>query len=285
MLLSCFLFSGMGTLVYRAQLAEPEASTLVGSFVRIVFNLLFLLVWARLAGNFRELFGDRRPSLWLRGMFGTLALTTSFLSIRAIGLGEASFLHASNAVFVALLAPWFLRQRSSPQVWLAIFGAAFGLYLLFEPRLGDAAPWGRALALVSGLASALAYMMIARAGRSNLPESVVFYFCIVCVTTHLLLFALLGVTWPKAPLTWAMLAVAGLLGSFGQIYLTKAYQTAPAALNGAVAYLQPVLNLGIAVLFFAKHPDAKAWLGAAIVLAFGVALPFFRTRASTSATR
>lgn len=276
MVASCILFAAMSAIIYHVQLVEPAASVLVSSFFRIIVNLLLLFSYAALTGNWVELIGDHRPSLWWRGVFGTLALMASFASIRAIGIGEASFLTASNGVFVAALAPFFLRQHNSPKVWIAIGGALAGLFLLFEPRFSDAMPLGRALALISGAFSALAYMMIARAGRSNSARSVIFYFCIVATVLHTLLFIVLRPTWPVQATTYAWLTAAGLLGSIAQIFLTHAYQTAPAALNSAVSYLQPVLNMLLGVLLFAKAPDAKAVSGAVIVLIFGVALPFVR---------
>ena len=57
-----------------------------------------------------------------------------------------------------------------------------------------------------------------------------------------------------------------LRASVAQVFLTKAYQTAPAAFNSAVSYLGPVLNLACGALFFAKVPDQRALIGAAVVL-------------------
>ena len=279
MLLSCLSFSGMSALVFATQLREPAASPLIASFVRILVNLAVVFASAAATGTLRSLRGDGRPSLWARGMFGTVALMTSFAALKAVGIGEASFLLASSGIFVAVFAPFFLKQRNPPRVWFAIAGATLGLYLLFEPRLEDVHPWGRALAVFSGACSALAYMMIARAGRSNTPNSVIFYFCVVAVPMHLVaIFLIFDASWPREGASYALLATAGLLGSAGQNFLTRAYQTAPAALNSAVSYLGPVLNVGIGILAFGRHPDAKAWTGAAIVLIFGVMLPFSRRR-------
>lgn len=280
MVASCVLFALMGSLVYQIQLYEPEASVLVTSFVRIVVNLVILIGIGLASTGLGDLLGDRRGSLWARGVFGSLALTCSFASIRAIGLGESSFLHASNGVFVALFAPLALKQRNGKRVWLAIAGALVGLFLLFEPRLTDGLPYGRLLALAAGFFSALAYVMIARAGRSNSPNTVIFYFCVTALAFHLLLFLAFGVVWPVKALTWVMLLGAGVFGSFAQVYLTKAYQNAPAALASAVSYLGPVLNLLAGIVFFARVPDGRAFAGAAIVLVFGVILPFVKLPAT-----
>ena len=276
MVISCVLFSIMGVCVYAVQAREPDVSPLVTSFFRILINLFILFGWASTRGNWQELFGDKRPSLWWRGVFGTTALICSFISIKAIGIGESSFLHASNGIFVATLAPIFLKQKNDKKAWIAIIGALVGLFFLFEPRLTDAVPYGRALALAAGFFSALAYIMIARAGRSNSPNCVIFYFCVTATVVHSVLFLFIDTSWPTDHFTWFLLFAIGLLGSLAQVFLTMSYQRSPAALNSAVSYLQPVLNMFAGILFFAVIPDNRAFFGAAIVFAFGVALPFVR---------
>ena len=278
MVSSCVCFAGMASLVFAVQLAEPEASSLVSSFARVVVNLVLLFAYAIWRKDVRDLLGDLRPSLWWRGAFGSFALVLSFAAIKAIGVGDAQFLCASNGVFVALLAPLVLKQKNPARAWVAIAGSIVGLYLLFEPRLVDAAPWGRAMALCSGFLSALAYLMIARAGRSNSPNSIVFYLCFIALFVHLMLFATLGATWPARQSSYALLVLVGITGSIGQFCLTKAYQLAPAALNSAVSYLQPVLALALAMMFFGRIPDFRAIVGGSIVVAFGVALPFARLK-------
>lgn len=273
MVVACVFFAAMNSLAYAAYLREPGMSPLVGSFARIGVNLLLVVAAATALGKLSELPGDWRWTLWARGGFGSLSVMCSFAAVAAIGAGEASFLHASNGVFTALFAPLVVGQRNSRRVWVAILGAIFGLYLLFEPRFADVHPYGRTAALASGLFASLAYLMIARAGRDYAPMTVIFYLCIVSVFLHIGTLLVFPVIWPKETVTYMMLIGAGIVGSAAQLFLTRAYQTAPAALNSAVAYLQPVLNMLIGVWVFERLPDGKAWLGAVIVVIFGVMLP------------
>lgn len=266
----------MGACVYRVQLDEPQASPLTMSLIRVAVNLLFVVAIAWSTGKLSLITGDGRVSLWLRGFFGSTALILSFYSIRAIGIGESSFLHSSNGIFVALLSPVLLKQKNSTRAWLAILGAIVGLYLLLQPRFTDDHPYGRWLALGSGFLAALAYLMIARAGRSNSAASVVFYFCVVGLMVHAVCMLILPVTWPEQSASYLWLLGAGLSASFAQEFLTRAYQTAPAALNAAVSYAIPVLNMALSVLLFHVVPDTQAWVGAFVVLLAGVALPFLR---------
>ena len=276
MLLACLLFSLMNVCVYAIKWFDSNTPATVISFVRILSNLLILIIPALLRSTLVKLFGDARPSLWLRGLFGTLALMLSFAAITRIGPGESAFLTASSGVFVALLGPSLLGQKNSWWVWLAIVGSFTGIALLFQPNGQNVDLLGRAMALSAGFLSALAYLMVARAGRSNLPQTVIFYFCLVALVVHLAYFTLYGYQLPQMPITWVLLLLTGLLGSAAQLCMTRAYQAAPAALVSAVGYLAPVLSLAWGVAFFEQIPGPNALLGASLILLFGVLLPFLR---------
>jgi len=274
MIVASLMFSLMNVCVYAIGLCEPQLPSAVVSFVRILINLLILLVPALLAGDLLKLFGDFRLSLWLRGLFGSLALMLSFASIQMIGPGESAFLAASSGFFVALLGPWVLQQKNSALVWLAILGAMAGLALLFEPRFDGGDFLGRAMALGTGFLAALAYLMVAKAGRSNTAKSVIFYFCLFGAAIHLVYFGNYGYRLPSSADVWLLLLAGGVSASVAQLYMTIAYQSAPAALVSAASYLSPVLSLAWGVVLFSRTPDAKALTGCALVLIFGVMLPF-----------
>lgn len=274
MVVASLMFSLMNVCVYAIRLVEPKLPSTVVSFVRVFINLIILAVPALMSRRFMGLFGDYSLSLWLRGLFGSLALLLSFASIQMIGPGESAFLGASSGIFVALFGPFVLRQKNSLLVWLAILGAVAGLALLFEPRFQANDFLGRAMGLGNGLLAALAYLMVAKAGRSNSPESVIFYFCLVAVVVHLGFFSIYGFRLPATADVWILLVVGGISASMAQLYMTRAYQIAPAALVGAVAYLSPVLSLAWGVVLFTRIPDARALAGCALVLLFGVMLPF-----------
>lgn len=276
MIAACLLFSMMNAGVYAVGIQDGSIPVTVISFVRILCNLLILAVPAVLAGNAAGLFGDRRPSLWLRGLFGGIALMLSFAAINRIGPGESSFLTSSNGLFIALLCPLVLGQRNSLLGWFAIIGSFSGVSLLFVPDNESHDFLGRTMALSSGLLTALAYLMVARAGRSNSPSSVIFYFCLVALIVHLIFFGIYGYCIPDQTEVWGLLLFTGITGSGAQYYMTRAYQVAPAALVAAVGYLQPVLSMGWGVALFNQIPSQTALLGSLLILLFGVLLPFLR---------
>jgi S-adenosylmethionine uptake transporter len=276
MVVATLLFSMMNSSVYAIRLADPSISAIVISFMRVFTNLLLLVIPALCRRNIASLFGDFRISLWLRGLFGSSALMLSFCSIARIGPGESAFLAASSGVFVALLSPWLLKQKNSLMTWLAILGAFVGVSLLFKNNTDNHDLLGKTMALASGFLAALAYLMVARAGRSNSTQTVVFYFCLVAILLHLAYFGRYGYQLPVDQKVWGLLVFTGLAGSGAQYAMTRAYQAAPAALVSAVGYLTPVLSLVWGAVLFGQIPNEWAILGSALIVLFGVLLPFLR---------
>jgi drug/metabolite transporter (DMT)-like permease len=287
MVVASLMFAVMGALVYQSKIWEPTTTPQVASFVRVVVNLFFVVVLSYLIQDpngqrlgWRGLFGDRRSSLWLRGFFGSLSVIAVFYAIQTIGLGETSFLNSSNALWVALLGPWVLGQKNTALGWLAIFMGMIGLYFLFEPDLSHPQTeiLGRGIALLSGLFGACAYLMVSKSGRSNHPLCVVFYFTLVSTIVHVVWFLLEAPVWPIEQDVWIALAGAGCAATIAQLFMTKAYQSAPAALVSAVSFTGPVASLAISVLWFDDVPSEGQLLGVMIVLVSGVALPFIQSR-------
>lgn len=275
MLVACVLFSFMNAGAYAIGLLDTGLPPSMISFIRILTNLLILAIPALIDRKLTGLFGDGRPSLWLRGLFGSTALMLSFAAIARIGPGESAFLTASSGVFVMLLGPLVLGQKNSLLVWLAIIGSFCGVSLLFDVHNSHNL-FGQTMALLAGLLSALAYLMVARAGRSNTPQTVIFYFCLVGLVLHTLYFVQFGYRLPGTPVSWGLLLLVGLSGSGAQHYMTRAYQSAPAAVVSSIGYLTPVLSLAWSIVLFQQIPAQAALLGAALILLFGVVLPFLR---------
>lgn len=275
MLFASLMFAAMAACVVQSKRLDPDASALTASFVRIAVNLFFILCLARFQSiRLVELLGDRSPALFLRGLFGTLSLVCAFAAIHNIGMGEASFFQSTNTFWIALVAPFFLGQRNSPFVWLAIVMGLFGLYVLYDPNIADSDNAGRLYALGSSIFSACAYLMVAKVGKKNSPISIVFYFAAVATTLHLILFAVFPVQWPKQIVEWLLLIAGGLFASVAQIYMTKAYQTAPAAVVSATAYSTPIFSMLFGMLFFSMAPSQQTMAGAIIVVGAGLLLSF-----------
>ncbi len=281
MVMASILFAMMGSLIYQVKIWEPALSSGVTSLFRVGINLAFVVVMSFWVNDsqgkklgVKGLFGDLRWSLWLRGFFGTLSVVTFFYGVGTIGVGEASFFNSSHVLWMGLLGPMVLRQRTTYLSWIAVISGMIGLYLMYQPSIYQDDHGGRSVAILSGFFGALAYLMISRSGRSNHPLSVVFYFTFLATIVHIIWAVFADFEWPQYSKSWCALFAAGILASIAQNFMTTAYQEAPAAVVSAVSYLSPVISLMISVIVFKDYPTLMSFIGACIILVAGLVLPF-----------
>lgn len=274
MLAGSAFFAVMATFVALAHARDAQLSTLVSSGVRAVVNMLALILLARGRG----MFGDGRPALWARGVLGAVALISYFAALDRLSVGEAAFLNQTSAVWVAAAAPLVLGERSGRVAWIAVLGSLAGIALLVHPRPDAADGIGRILGLLSGFAAAGAYLSIRRAGESNGPIVIVFYFTFVSTLAAVGFGVATGAAAPRDLGTVLLLVGSGLAATVAQLFMTEAYRVgraAPVAAAGAAGPLLTVLA-GWAVLD--QIPDGRALVGMGILCVTGIAMPFYAGR-------
>lgn len=274
MLLSCVFFALMALSVAEAHRADPALDTVVASLFRSGVNLLVLVLMVR--GDLRELWGDGRPSLWLRGLAGAVSLLSYFAALAHLGIGEAAFLNQTSAFWVAALAPLVLGEPTRRLVWLAVLGSLGGLLLLVEPRGGDLV--GRLAGVGSGLAAATAYLSVRRASASNSPATIVAWFTGTATLVCLGWILAADLPLPTSPLAVGALVGSGLFATGGQLLMTRAYQLGPAAPVAAAGAAGPLVTTLLGAVFLDQVPDARAAVGMAVLLVTAVLLPFLGGR-------
>lgn len=277
LMITCsLLFATMATFVGAAHTHDPGLSTLVTSAIRSGVNLVALVILAR--GDFALLRGDGRPALWVRGLLGGVSLITYFTALAHLGLGEAAFLNQTSAVWVAIFAPLVLGERTGRLVWLAVGCSLVGVAMLAQPRDGGDVI-GRCAGLFSGITSAGAYLTVRKAGATNKPITIVFYFTLVAAIGSFTASLALGEPWPHDPVTLALLLGAGLAATLAQLIMTEAYRIGRAGPVAAAGAAGPLFSTLFGALFLGQIPDRHAALGMAILLLSAIGLPFLAARA------
>ena len=271
------LFAMMATFVGAAHHHDPSLSTLVASAFRSGVNLVVLVVMAR--GSHALLLGDGRAALWARGVLGGLSLVTYFTALAHLGVGEAAFLNQTSAVWVALLAPFFLGERTGRLVWTAVACSLVGVALLATPRTGDGNDLiGRGMGLLSGLCAAGAYLTVRKAGATNRPITIVFYFTLIAAIGSVVGAVLVGDTVPRDPITLGLLIGAGLSATFAQLIMTEAYRVGRAGPVAAAGAAGPLFSTVLGGILLGQVPDARAIIGMILLVLSGIGLPFLAAR-------
>jgi drug/metabolite transporter (DMT)-like permease len=286
---SAVLFAFMN---FFARLASSSASWASVGAVRAFVGALVAIAVARVRG--RSLVAkDRRAVLW-RSLLGTMSMIGTFyaLSSRTLSLGDTVTLFNLTPVFLAMLAPIFLRERTTIGVVLALALALGGVVLVVHPTFlfgehdarsiaaaagGPSARATAGVAVLTAFTSSLAMMMLRRVGRTETPEAVAAHFSIFAAVA-LAIVSLFDLRMPTLRDAGFMIA-AGVCAGFAQLAMTKAYALEAAARVASMSYLAVVTSalLGAAVL--REVPSLTAVLGMGLVIAGGAVVTFARDRA------
>jgi drug/metabolite transporter (DMT)-like permease len=210
---------------------------------------------------------DRRTS-WMRAVFGTASAVCTFYAITSprINLGDAATLGATAPIFVALLAPAMLGERSGRAVPAATAVAFAGVALVLEPSFRSALD----VALVATLGAflyALALISLRRLGGGETHEAVVFHFSLVALVTM----AALSVPGRHVPtahdVAWCL--ATGITGGLAQLAMTRAYALDRAARVSTLTFLGIVLTHVLAIPVFGERPGWGQAVGAVLVMGAG----------------
>jgi drug/metabolite transporter (DMT)-like permease len=83
---------------------------------------------------------------------------------------------------------------------------------------------------------------------------------------------------PVASSDWLWLAAIGVSGALGQLWLTEAFRRAPPSVVGPFEYTAILWAFGIDWIFWSASPSATLVMGAAVVVASGIAVIFDERR-------
>ncbi|WP_306818669.1 DMT family transporter [Archangium lipolyticum] len=221
----------------------------------------------------REAFRDRRATLALAVMGLTDAANCAlfFAAVQRGPLSVAVLTHYLAPLFVALAAPWVLRERRSTRALLGAPLTLVGLALLLgTPQGGVADSWTAIL----GGASAIFYMAnvlaAKEASRSYSPLAITALHAPLSALSLLLVFGREAL--PTALDSRLLLVIAGgiLCSLVGNSLFNAGLRRIPTAAASALTYLEPLTAALLGQLVFGESIGALGLLGGLIVLASGV---------------
>ncbi len=263
MVASACCFAAMGAAVKTAS-ATLGNSQIV--FCRNLLSLLLLLPWCA-RGGVSGLATEHLGEHLVRGLFGLSAMYGFFYAIAHVRLADALLLNYTLPLFMPPIERLWLGERMSPRLLLPLGLGFLGILVILRPGTGVFQPvalW----ALVSALLGSVAQVGVRRLTATEPVARIVFYFAAIAtlVSAGPALF-----TWqtPTAGATLALL-FCGVAATLGQLLLTRAYASAPAAWVGPFLYSSVVFAGLFDALIWGRSADALFVLGALLVIAAGV---------------
>jgi drug/metabolite transporter (DMT)-like permease len=281
-----YLMVGSTAVMFGATGVWVGMTDLPASTLLVLRMALAAVIVIAIGGGRRWLRQSLQPGVLRRlivlGVLDALQLYTFILALRELDVALAVFLSYMSPIYIALVAPRLLGQRTERVVVGALALAVTGIIVMLAPGLVDpglrVSPPGVALGLVSGLLLA-AFFLVAKTLSADVDGSTMLISDGVIVALVMLPVGLVqwagtgfafGLTDLRAVLGLAVFSTAlgGTVFLHGMRYITVQH-------TSIVGLLEPASAPLFAFLFLAERPSAWTLLGGALILAAAVLVVLF----------
>lgn len=274
MVLAVLCFTGLDA-VMKGLVASHDLWSL--AWARNLMQVLYLVLLMPVLGV-RRIAGVKRPWLQLARGFCLAAATVSILlALRYMSLTQTYVAMLSAPLIAAALSAAVLGERATAAQWVWIVAGFAGVVVALDPGAPEIG-WFLLYAVAMALALGTYHVLTRLAARVETPLPQLFYvalFAVLFLSPPLLLAGE-----PLPPAAWAWVALAGAFGTAAHFLLILAFSSAPPSIVSPMLYTQIVWAAIVGYLVFAEIPTPATLLGAAIVVASGLALLRGRTGAS-----
>lgn len=277
MLLAALGFSVMGG---AAKALKDSFNAGQLSFYRNAVGLIVLLV----GFSYRPPVNPVKGKLsWLvfRGFMGTVALYSLLYCIIHIPLGTAMSYNLTSTLFIAVFAFFLFGEYHGKRVVLAVLLGFAGMLLIYKPVMH--LPWHYHLAgLISGIASAIAYLTVGRLTKYYDARIIVLSFVLsgvvvpmismlVHYTTGWKTDGVFIIDW-KTPnsIEFAYTLLMGLAALFGQYFVTRAYGADKAGIVSVFSYANIIFSVFIGMMLGDAFPGIVSWAGMICIILSGI---------------
>lgn len=287
-LASALAFSCMGASVKIVGSITPaNAQFPVGQvvFARSFFALLPVFVWMALVGKLSTAFATHNHAGHLkRGLIGSMGMFFGFAGLTMLPLPDATAISFAAPLISVVLAAFILGEVVRLYRWSAVLIGFCGVLVMLWPHISadavsSAKDTTKAMGAFFGLAgatcAAFAMIEVRRLTTTETTAAIVTYFSLM-TTTFGMLSILAGAFEPRwawitpEPKQAVFLILVGIMGGFGQIFLTESYRHAPASVVAPFDYTGMVFALLWGYFLFGDIPDTMVLIGAAIVSVAGI---------------
>lgn len=205
----------------------------------------------------------------MRAVIGVSAMYCYFFSLNNLALTEAVLLKLTAPFFIPVIALMWLKEATSPRIWLTIAIGFAGVLVLLDPQTARIDDYlFVAAGMMGALLGATAKVTIRRMGVSEPSARIVFYFG---------LFGSL-VTAPAAMLSWVTPTASQWLWLIGlaacatlaQMLITTAYRIAPAGQVGQFTYSSVLFAALLGWVIFLEPTTEEQLIGCILIVGAGL---------------
>ncbi|QKF77138.1 EamA family transporter [Arcobacter defluvii] len=210
--------------------------------------------------------------LFLRGVFGALAMVLFFYTIATIPLGEAVVLNKTSPFFVTILAYYLMKESITLRTFFALIIGFIGIVFIMKP-FGVEISIEHILGVLGGFFAACAYATIKKIKDIYDARVIMLSFMTVGVLIPLGLFLFTPYVHFKIHtdiFIWALIIFMAIISTASQWFLTRAYSISRASIIGVVSYSNIPFAIGFGVILGDSLPDLYTFLGIVLIVIGGI---------------
>lgn len=259
-LLSAVIFTAMTALI---KAVGTSIHTFEIAFFRGVFGVIVLLPFVLRGGWRKTLIPKRLDFILARGVAGSIALITIIYALTELPLADVTGISFSRALWLILVAVFFLDERPNWLRWIATAVGFGGVWVIVQPTGGlDPAA---AAAILNAVFVAMSVALIKRMTTTDSPLTILFWGMAIPML----------VTAPPAIVVWqtptlrefVMLAIIGIGLSAGHSCVIHGLRVGEATAIMPFDYTRLLFAAFAGFLFFGEIPSLNTILGALLVAA------------------
>jgi drug/metabolite transporter (DMT)-like permease len=264
MLAAGLCFALMDTLV---KWLSPRFSVMQIIFFRSLFAFVPIALQIAHEGGLATLRTNRLRDHLGRSLVGLFSLVGFIYAFGRMPLADVVAIGFSAPIFITALSVPLLGETVGVRRWSAVVVGFLGVLVMVRPGSGV---FGYLALVVLGATAlyGLAMIFIRRLGRTESTGAITFYYTLICTSVGA---ASLPFVWVTPNLVdGALLVTIGLIGGCGQLLVTAAFRSGPAAVVAPFDYASILYVSLLGYAIWGDVPDRILILGAAIVVASGL---------------
>ena len=242
------------------------------AFFRVLFASLTLLPVVLLTRKPETMRAARSWRVMLSlGLLLALGWTLLFHSMKLIAIANAVLLNYTAPIFVALLAPLFLKEKLEKSTLLALAISVAGIVVISYQQnlqMSHLNLLGVILGLLAGLAYA-GFIIASKRALSSFSSQVVAFYSYSVASIFLLPFVI-GTDFSPDLASWILLLVLGVFNTgFAVTLYLKGLGMVKAQKAVVFTYLEPASAVVFGSLFLAQQPTPLMLVGGFLILIAG----------------
>lgn len=270
-LTAIFLWSSLGVVI-RLSGIEVHLLILLSSLLSVVIAG-FLFLKKELKRHIPS--KDRLLPLLILGPLSLINSYSFFYSYKNTTVANAVLTHYTAPIFVALLAPVFLRERLTIRLAMAVIISTAGLWIMLNISAKDLinlvlAGDKNTMGIIAGLISGIAYAFIVitfRIFSQNYHPLVLTFSQNIVIASLLLPFFSLNERVSHG--LWAVAIMGVVHSTIAPILYFKGMKTVTANRAAILGYLEPVCAILLGFFFLDEVISLRTFIGGAMILFSG----------------